>query len=89
IVKFLVENNANVNAQGGRYGNALNVAAYFGHLHIVKYLVEHGADVMAQGLYGTALQAAKHGEKPDVANFLEPYTIQASKMINSLAGTLA
>ncbi|KAF8827894.1 hypothetical protein HHX47_DHR4000456 [Lentinula edodes] len=89
IVKFLVQNNANVNAQGGQYGNALNVAAYFGYLDIVKYLVEHSADIMAQGLYGTALQAAKHGKQPDIANFLEPYTIQASKIVNSLAGTLA
>ncbi|KAH6839397.1 hypothetical protein B0I37DRAFT_357994 [Chaetomium sp. MPI-CAGE-AT-0009] len=52
-----------VNAQGGRYGNALSAASKYGHLDIVQLLLEHGADVNAEywdgwGGYGNALSAA-------------------------------
>ncbi|KAJ5406072.1 hypothetical protein N7465_007356 [Penicillium sp. CMV-2018d] len=51
--------NADVNAQGGRYGNVLLAAAWRGHTKTLKLLLEKGADVNAQGsIYGTALQAA-------------------------------
>ncbi|KAF5353786.1 hypothetical protein D9758_010624 [Tetrapyrgos nigripes] len=65
IVKVLVENGADVNAEGGyfgfalqaaassgklwAYGFALQAAAFQGNLDIVKYLVEKGADVNAKG----------------------------------------
>ncbi|KAI0165308.1 hypothetical protein GGR52DRAFT_558281 [Hypoxylon sp. FL1284] len=58
-LKDLINKNADVNAQGGQYGNALQAASYEGHLEIVKFLVEKGADVNAQGgEYGNALCAA-------------------------------
>ncbi|KAE9387807.1 ankyrin, partial [Gymnopus androsaceus JB14] len=48
-----------VNAQGGYYGNALQVAASVGNEAIVQFLLTNGADVNAQGgYYGNALQAA-------------------------------
>ena len=48
-----------VNAQGGRYGNALKAAANRGHESIVQMLLDRGADVNAQGgKCGNALQAA-------------------------------
>jgi hypothetical protein len=50
---------ADVNAQGGFYGNALQAASWRGHAKTVQQLLEHGADVNAQGGYcGNALQAA-------------------------------
>ncbi|KAK6977750.1 ankyrin repeat-containing domain protein [Favolaschia claudopus] len=50
---------ADVNAQGGEYGSALQAAAYLGHENIVYILLDKGANVNAQGGYfGTALQAA-------------------------------
>jgi hypothetical protein len=59
IAKLLIENGADVNAQGGHYGNALQTASYKGHEAIVKLLIEHGADVNAQGgHYGNALDVA-------------------------------
>lgn len=59
IVVRLVEKGADVNAQGGYYGTALNAASHQGHLAIAQLLLEHGADVNAQGqCTGTALHAA-------------------------------
>jgi hypothetical protein len=60
IVGLLVfESGANVNAQGGWYGNALQAASSGGHDKIVELLLSKGADVNAQGgEYGNALQAA-------------------------------
>ncbi|KAH7124928.1 hypothetical protein B0J13DRAFT_646926 [Dactylonectria estremocensis] len=58
-VKVLLSNNSNVNAQGGRYGNALCAASAGGHREIVQLLLDKQADVNAQGGgYGNALQAA-------------------------------
>ncbi|KAF8222835.1 hypothetical protein L208DRAFT_1320375, partial [Tricholoma matsutake] len=60
IVKLLIEKGADVNAQGGEYGNALQAASYQGDQEIVKLLIEKGADVNAQGgEYGNALQASE------------------------------
>jgi Protein kinase domain/Ankyrin repeats (3 copies) len=59
-VKSLLEEGADVNAQGGYYGNALQAAAcIWGNKEVVLLLFEKGADVNAQGgYYGNALQAA-------------------------------
>ncbi|KAF8954305.1 hypothetical protein BDZ97DRAFT_2081794 [Flammula alnicola] len=59
VSECLLETKVNVNAQGGRYGNALQAASNGGHEVIVKLLFEKGAEVNAQGgRYGNALQAA-------------------------------
>jgi len=49
IVQRLLEKGANVNAQGGYYGNALQVASYEDHVQIVQRLLKNGADFNAQG----------------------------------------
>ena len=59
VSTHLLENGADVNAQGGEYGNALQAACSGGHQVIVKLLLEKGAEVNVQGgEYGNALQAA-------------------------------
>jgi ankyrin repeat protein len=60
IVALLVfEDGADINAQGGVYGNALQAASFKGHNKTVKLLLAHGADINAQGgRYSNALQAA-------------------------------
>ena len=59
IVRLLLDHGANINAQGGKYGNALQAACYEGHEMIIRLLLDHGADVNAQGgTYGNALQTA-------------------------------
>ena len=59
LVKELIEKGADINAEGGHYGHALQAAAAFGHLDIVTLLLEKGADINAEGgEYGNSLQAA-------------------------------
>jgi hypothetical protein len=59
VVKLLVDKGADVNAQGGRSGNALRAASDRGHEAVVKMLLDKSADVNAQGgIYGNALQEA-------------------------------
>jgi ankyrin repeat protein len=44
-VKLLLDKGADVNAQGGFYGNALQAASCRGHKQVVKLLLDKGADV--------------------------------------------
>ncbi|KAJ7303829.1 ankyrin repeat-containing domain protein [Mycena albidolilacea] len=61
ICKLLLDKGANVNAQGGFYGNALQAAAHRGLDKIIWVLLDKGADVNEQGgEYGNALQAAAY-----------------------------
>jgi hypothetical protein len=70
-VELLVENGADVNVQGGYYGNALQAASFKGHEAVAKLLIENGAKVNAQGgrgnpnalggYNGNVLQAANLG----------------------------
>jgi ankyrin repeat protein len=48
IVKLLLDNNTDINAQGRHYGNALQAAAAKGHEQIVELLLDKNADVNAQ-----------------------------------------
>jgi ankyrin repeat protein len=43
IVRYLVEHGADVNAQGGEYGNALSAAEAKDRNSIVHFLLEKGA----------------------------------------------
>lgn len=53
ICRRLIELDANVNAQGGDYGNTLQAASCEGHENIVELLLSKGADINAQGgLFG-------------------------------------
>ncbi|KAJ6496842.1 ankyrin repeat-containing domain protein [Mycena vulgaris] len=59
LVQLLIDEGADVNAEGGHYGNALQAATLNGHKQIVQLLIDEGADVNSQGGYhGNALQAA-------------------------------
>jgi hypothetical protein len=59
VTRLLLDAGADVNAQGGEYGNALQAASYRGHKQVVKTLLDKGAEVNAQGgFFGNALQAA-------------------------------
>lgn len=58
-MRDLIKKGADVNAQGGVYGNALRAASEKDYQEIVRLLLGQGADVNVQGgEYGNALQAA-------------------------------
>ncbi|KAK3896579.1 ankyrin repeat domain-protein, partial [Staphylotrichum tortipilum] len=71
VTLILAESGVDVNAQGGRFRNALQAASAGGHAEIVRQLLERGADVNAQGgHFGTALQAASDGGHAEVVRQL-------------------
>ncbi|KAJ6461205.1 hypothetical protein DFH09DRAFT_1495465, partial [Mycena vulgaris] len=59
FLTLLIDKGADVNAQGGNFGNALQAASLNGHELLVQLLINKDANVNAQGGdYGNALQAA-------------------------------
>ncbi|KAI7761735.1 hypothetical protein LZL87_013585 [Fusarium oxysporum] len=70
-VRDLTTEGADVNTQGGEYGNALQAASFKGNLKIVQLLLDKGADVNAQGgKFGNALQAASYSRNQEVVQLL-------------------
>jgi ankyrin repeat protein len=61
-VQRLLEAGADVNAQGGRHGSALQGASAKGYEQTVQRLLEAGADGNAQGggLFSNALQVTSY-----------------------------
>ncbi|KAH8696903.1 ankyrin repeat-containing domain protein [Phaeosphaeriaceae sp. PMI808] len=71
VRSVLGDKGAEVNAQGGEHGNALQAASYKGHREIVELLLEKGAEVNAQGGYcGNALQAASYWGRQEIMELL-------------------
>jgi ankyrin repeat protein len=71
VVKMLLDKGADVNVQGGFYGNALQAASYGGHEQVVKMLLDRDADVNAQGgEYSNALYAASFRGHEQVVKML-------------------
>ncbi|CAJ2511381.1 Uu.00g070060.m01.CDS01 [Anthostomella pinea] len=71
VLGELLNQKADVNAPGGRYGTALQAASSGGHKETVELLLSNGADINAQGGdYGTALQAASSGGHKETVELL-------------------
>jgi hypothetical protein len=71
LIRMLLDKGADVNAQGGEYGNALQAASAGGHKEMATLLLDKGADVNAQGgRYGNALQAALEKGHKEIATLL-------------------
>jgi ankyrin repeat protein len=80
VVRLLLEKGADVNAQGGHYGNALQAASVKSNEAVVRLLLEKGADVNAQrGHYGNALKAASAHRQRAVVKLLENSVNKKSK----------
>ncbi|KAJ6004615.1 hypothetical protein N7540_012984 [Penicillium herquei] len=83
VVEILVGAGADVNAQGGYYGNALQAAASNGSAETVQILLEAGTDVNAQGGYfGNALQAAAWSGSAEIVQIL----LEAGADVNAQGG---
>ena len=71
VAEGFLNEGADVNAQGGDYGNALQAASYRGYDRVVQMLLDKGADINAQGgYYGNALQAASYRGNDRVVQML-------------------
>ncbi|MCJ1445298.1 MAG: hypothetical protein MMC23_005803 [Stictis urceolatum] len=71
IVQTLLDRGAEVNAQGGEYGNALQAASIEGHASMVQMLLDRGAETNAQGGYdGNALQVASEHDHALIVQML-------------------
>lgn len=69
--RVLIDKGADVNTQGGKYGNALQAASLGGHQEIVKLAHDMEAGVNAQGgHYGNALVAALFGDHQETVKLL-------------------
>jgi hypothetical protein len=83
VVQLLLEAKADVNARGGRYGNALQAASARGFEKVVQLLLEAKANVNARGgLYGSALQAASARGYEKVVQLL----LEAKANVNARGG---
>ena len=71
IVRYLLEEGADVNAREKLGDTALTEATYYGHVALVKELLAHGADVNAIGNDGTALDIALNRNNPVVVDLLK------------------
>jgi len=73
VVKLLLANGADIDAQGGYHGSPLNAACVIGRYHIVKILLNKGATVDTpggSGRFGNALQAASVYNKDSIVQLL-------------------
>ncbi|KAJ6474995.1 ankyrin repeat-containing domain protein [Mycena sanguinolenta] len=70
-VQMLLDRGADINVQGGYYGNALQDACDQENTEIVQMLLDRGADVNSQGgKYGNALQVACDRENTEIVQML-------------------
>jgi ankyrin repeat protein len=84
-VRYLVAEGADIDAQCGYYGSALQAASFKGHLGIMKMLIGAGADVNAQsGNLYSALQYASAEGHLEVIRLL----IENGADVNAQGGNL-
>jgi hypothetical protein len=84
---MLLDKGAEINAQGGYFGNALQAASSRGHMKIVKLLV--GIDLNAQGGYhSNAQKAALIGGHLRISGLVQFWRVRQrlSKVFNSAIG---
>jgi ankyrin repeat protein len=83
VMRILLGNMADVNAECGHYGTALQAASYGGHEEVVRMLLHAGADVNRQGgFFGNALQAASYRGKSEAVKML----LNARAEVNAKGG---
>src|SRR5712692_5555949 len=71
VVRYLLDEGADVNAREQLGDTALTEAAYYGRFDVAKELLFRGADVNAIGDEGTALDIATNKKYSDIADLLK------------------
>ena len=69
----LLSRHVDLSGHHGFYGNALQAAAYNGHIRAVQMLLDRGASLSAPGRFAGAFQAALHGNQENVFYLLRDY----------------
>lgn len=73
MIKFLLDEGADVGRVSGYWGTALQAAAAQGHGDSVHLLLERGADMNAEGKYTSTLQAAIAHDHKDIIRQLHEH----------------
>ncbi|KAJ7443837.1 ankyrin repeat-containing domain protein [Mycena latifolia] len=82
VVRILVDNGANVNANEGDNATALLTASARGHDDIIRLLLEHNVNIDFRGKNGTALQVAAYSGHARTVHLL----IQGGADVNAEGG---
>jgi ankyrin repeat protein len=76
LVGLLLNRGADVNAQGGSHGYALQAASNRGHHEIVELLLNKGANIHVQkGAYGNGLHSASEGGLEEIVKLSKEYAL--------------
>ncbi|HMG72110.1 MAG TPA: ankyrin repeat domain-containing protein [Pyrinomonadaceae bacterium] len=73
VVRYLLDEGADVNARANSDSTPLAEAAYYGHVDVIKELLLRGADINAIGEQGTALDIASNRKNTATADLLKHY----------------
>lgn len=83
VVRYLLDEGADVNASEKLGNTALAEAAYYGHIDVVKELLLRGANINAVGDGGTALDIAINRNNTPVADLLKHLGGKTAREIRS------
>jgi ankyrin repeat protein len=83
VVRYLLDQGAEVNARDQRGGTALIEATFAGHIDVVKELLLRGADININSESGTALDVALERKDQTVASYLRHHGGQTSSEIRN------
>jgi ankyrin repeat protein len=81
---LLLDAGADINSIGGRYGNALQAAAYHGQEEVVESLSKRGGSTRVECYHGYAIHAAAHSGNDSLVEFL----LDIGENVNCKAGKL-
>ena len=83
VVRYLLDEGADVNARANSDSTPLAEAAYYGHVDVIKELLLRGADINAIGEQGTALDIALNKKNSAAADLIRHYGGKTAREIRT------